>query len=279
VDQRGTGQSQPSVRASADNMQYYANVSIDMIADDYELVRTQLHIEQWLIWGGSYGSTVALTYAVRHAPRCLALILRGIYLESKREVEDIYARQSYLQNPKRLHEFDVLYQYAQETLERAHEPALEPNDAQGILKRYEQLIRQGDRNAIWHWWTFENNLMEWDPVNLRDPYKINEDDYPQAQSVAFFETRLWLHGTYEAPNHVLDHLDAVAELPFWICQGLHDEVCPYENAQRLVDALEDVAASQVTSRFVQAGHEDTDPVMAECLHQSLRDFAQYYWRE
>lgn len=276
VDQRGTGRSEPSVRRSAGNMRYYANVSIDQLADDYELVREHLGVDRWLVWGGSYGSTVALTYAARHPARCRALVVRGIYLESRREVAEVYSRRSYLDNAPRRHEFDVLYDYAAQDLQRRGEPPLDPDDAERLLRTYERLIQQGDRHAVWHWWVFENNLMEWDPANLRDPFRIRREDYPQAQSVAFFETRLWVHGTYEAPSHILDHLSEVARLPIWLCQGLKDEVCPYENARRLVDALEDHGATQVTARFIDAGHEDTDPTMERCLHQSIREFIQVY---
>ncbi|GKY97269.1 hypothetical protein MPSEU_000685300 [Mayamaea pseudoterrestris] len=276
VDQRGTGQSQPSVRDDAKSMQYYTNVTIDMIASDYELIRNHLGIQQWMVWGGSYGSTVALTYAAQYPERCAALILRGIYLESKGEVEEVYSRVAHLNNSKRLREFDVLYDYAANELVREGAPPLDANDAEGVMKTYERLIQRGDRHAIWHWWTFENNLMEWDPNYLRDPHVIDEEDFSEAQSVAFFETRLWVHGSYEAPNHILKHLAQVAQLPIWICQGLKDEVCPYGNAQRLVDTLEHAGATELTYRFVPAGHEDTDIVMAECLHESIREYTHFY---
>jgi proline iminopeptidase len=265
-DQRGTGKSQPSVRDDWKNMQYYKNISIDMIADDYELIRKELNIHKWLVWGGSFGSTVTLTYARRHSEHCAGLILRGIYLESTREVGEVYSRRSYLDNPKRLHEFDILYDYAAGQLKKTHKPKLNPDDAEGIMRVYENLIQRGDRYAVWHWWTFENNLMEWDPAHLQNPYEIDDVDYPQAQSVAFFETRLWIHGTYEAPTFILDHLKDVARLPIWICQGLKDEVCPYENAERLVDALREAGANQLTERFIDTGHEQSEPVMAKCLH-------------
>ena len=112
MDQRGTGRSLPSVRQSWHNMKYYTNISIDMMAMDYELVREELNIDQWgLIWGGSFGSTVGLNYALRYPHRCQALIIRGIYLDTIPEVEQVYSRKTYMDNPKRVAEFDLLFEH------------------------------------------------------------------------------------------------------------------------------------------------------------------------
>lgn len=76
VDQRGTGRSQPSVRDDLHNARLYSNISIAVINRDYEHVREYLGIEQWVVWGGSYGSTIGLDYAMRYPERTLSLILR-----------------------------------------------------------------------------------------------------------------------------------------------------------------------------------------------------------
>jgi len=145
VDQRGTGNSQPSVRDNWRNMKYYMNISIDEIVADFEIVRTSLDIEQWMVWGGSFGSTLAINYATRYPERCLALILRGIYLDTVEEVEAVYSRSTYVKNPNRLAEFDEFFDYAQL---HSDEP-LNANNAQQILRAYERLIQSGDRYAIW----------------------------------------------------------------------------------------------------------------------------------
>lgn len=147
VDQRGTGNSQPSVRESWRNMRYYQNISIDVIVADFEIVRENLDIEQWIVWGGSFGSTLSVNYASRYPERCLALILRGIYLDTPAEVHAVYAREPYVKNPKRLAEFEILFDYAQD-----HElEELDPNDAERLLRVYANLIESGDKHAIWHW--------------------------------------------------------------------------------------------------------------------------------
>ena len=275
VDQRGTGKSQPSVRDNWHNMKYYEAISIDQIGADFELLRKALRIQKWLVWGGSFGSTLTINYGTRYPDQCLALILRGIYLDTAAEVDAVYSRRTYEHNPKRLAEFDILYKYAADYVKSSKkDPELDPNDAERLMRVYERMIQAGDRRAIWHWHVFENNLMEEDPKNLLDPNHIDPPNYPEAQSIAFFETRLWLHGSYEEPtSNLLDRVDQLTAMPIWICQGRRDEVCPPKYAGKLRDALDDVGA-QYTARFLDAGHEDTDPVMAQCLKDSLGEYIQ-----
>jgi len=155
---------------------------------------------------------------------------------------------------------------------------LDPNDAMEILRVYERMISNGDRTAIWHWHVFENNLMEFDPHNLLDPNVIVEEKFPMAQSVAFFETRLWTHSALEVPSRLLERVDRLESIPVWICQGKQDEVCPAGNAGQLVNALEKVDLP-LTVHFLNAGHEDTDPVIEKCLRRSMVEFEEYYFEQ
>ena len=290
IDQRGTGKSQPSVRDDWKNMKHYQDISIDKMCDDFEQVRDYLGIDEWLVWGGSFGSTLAINYGERYPESCMALILRGIYLDTAEELYAVYSRQSYLDHPKRLREFDILYDYAAQYVQRStttgnHEDdhhsqqqqqIFDPNDAERLLRVYAEMIADGDRYAIWHWFVFENNLMEIDPQYILDPDKIDNQFYRESLSVAFFETHLWLHGSFDEPTSDLMNPDKIDKLtmPMWICQGQHDEVCPPKYARRFADAVEAKGKSpRVVSRFLNATHEDTDPAIEECLQWSLKEFA------
>ena len=120
---------------------------------------------------------------------------------------------------------------------------------------------------------FENNLMETDPENLLDPAEIDHRVFAEAQSIAFFETRLWLHGSWESPSNLLSRIHELIGFPIWICQGRFDEVCPPRYAQKFADALEEAGAAY-TMRSIPSGHEQTDPVMAKCLDKSLEEFLE-----
>jgi len=290
IDQRGTGNSRPSVRHHWTNMKYYEDITIDKMVDDFEQVRKHLGIDRWLVWGGSFGSTLSINYGQRYPRSCLALILRGIYLDSKEEVYAVYSRKTYLKIPKRLREFDILYEYAakyvnetnayaaQDGEEEGHASSspLDPNDAERLMRVYAEMITSGDKRAIWHWFVFENNLMELDPEYILDPDRIDDRFLPEATSIAFFETRLWIHGSFEEPTSNLLDPSKIGrlEMPMWVCQGQGDEVCPPKYARRFVGAVQAGAKSpRVVSRFLlNATHEDTDPALEECLRRSLKEF-------
>ncbi|CAB9515065.1 Proline iminopeptidase [Seminavis robusta] len=282
VDQRGTGNSQPSIRDGWQNMKYYEDISITKMVADFEVVRKFLGIDQWLVWGGSFGSTLAIYYGELYPNSCLGLVLRGIYLDTAEEVGVVYAKETYVDNPKRLHEFNILYQYAadyaNDNQHGSDKEPLDPNDAERILRLYAEMITSGDKMAAWHWFVFENNLMELDPKRILDPYHIHEKYYRESLSVAFFETRLWLHGSYEFPTSDLLDETKIQQLtmPMWICQGQRDEVCPPQYARKFLDAVvKEDRSPQVVARFLNATHEDTDPAIATCLKLSLEEFVQH----
>jgi proline iminopeptidase len=291
VDQRGTGNSQPSVRDDYRNMKHYMDISIDLIAKDFELIRSHLGIEEWVVWGGSYGSTIALNYCMLYPKSCTALLLRGIYLDTKEELSEVYSRHAFEDDKRKLNLFDNLYELAQMEVKRVggdNATELDPNDYERLLQVYESMIARGDRAAIWRWTAFENNLMEDRPKMQLDPNNIIEEKFAEAQSVAFFETRLWLHETFEDPSNLLaaERLARLRNIPIWICQGVYDNVCPVQNAWSLVRALQ--RANHRHSRsddpgllqayFLDANHEDTDPVMESCLKKIMYEFLSRYTR-
>ena len=143
---------------------------------------------------------------------------------------------------------------------------------------YEALITQGDRDAAWMFYAFENNLIEEDPAKLLDPAVINEDEYAEAQSVAFFEARLFLRGTYEQPVALtgerlrrLHAGPAGAAVRTWVAQGTGDEVCPEIYAKQLVT---DLAAAKVphTAYFFDAGHSAKSDGMSKMLRQCVDEW-------
>lgn len=199
---------------------------------------------------------------------------RGIYLDTVPEMDEVYTQNAFKDSPKQLADFMQLYAYA--ARHAGYEGRqLDPNDAYSLTKEYETMITNGDRLAVWQWYVFENNLMEEDPNNLLDPNVIEESRFREAQSTGFFETRLWIHETWEVPSNFLNRVDRLSNVPIWICQGLRDKVCPPQNARNFVDALKETSqkrSAQVIDRFIESGHEDTDPVMEQCLIESTNEF-------
>ena len=89
-DQRGCGKSSPHAELKE-------NTTWDLV-DDIEKIRTHLNIEKWVIFGGSWGSTLALSYAIKYSNRCKGLILRGIFMLRKKEIQWFYQHQLYSRN-------------------------------------------------------------------------------------------------------------------------------------------------------------------------------------
>jgi len=290
ADQRGTGRSTPSVRESAAHMRIYGEIDISLMSADFEAVREALGLERWLVFGGSWGSTLALQYALDFPQRCLALILRGVFLSLPAEIDAVYSRAPYAAAAeaegeeagarRRLREFDA---FAAAVGESGH-------DARSLLGEYDRRIRAGDAAATWHWHAFECNLMAECESERRDVDTAVADEYAEARSVAFFEARLFLRGAYEAPCRLLERLSgeaaaAMARMDTWVVQGTGDAVCPEEFARELVaqmrairDALEPSedgvkGAGLLSTHFVDAGHKagaaGIKEKLIECVHDYL----------
>lgn len=278
IDQRGCGLSTPSVQEDYRNMQEYLHISIDQMSEDFELVRKHLQIEKWLVFGGSWGSTLGLDYAERFSQQCLGLIIRGIFLNTRPEFDAVYARSSFNGNPRRLKEFDIFYELAEKEVIRLGEASLDPNDTERFIRIYESMILRGDRDAIWRFFVFENNLMEEKPENLFDPFTIDEKAYPEATSVSFFEARLFLKGTFEDPIDLLGpSIESLKEVPTWVVQGMGDEVCPEIYAKQLVSRLKEVDCPH-QAYFVQGGHLASSSGVSVALRKSLEEFYCTYSR-
>lgn len=282
-DQRGTGRSQPSVWDDWRNMKYYENITIEMMSNDFEALRKHLMIDKWLVFGGSWGSTLSLDYAERFPERSLGLSVRGVFLNTAPEFDDVYSAKRFIenQNEKQQREFDIFFNLANKDAIDAGDDPLDKFDSERIVEVYSRMIRRGDIMAMWVWYVYENNLMEEDPHKLLDFDKIDDDAFPEASGVAFFETQLFLHGLFVEPVQLLERVKDLKNGPggspvhTWVCQGHRDQVCPEIYAKKLVDALEDAGIPTI-SNFIDAPHQCTDPVMQACLKGTVDDFYLKY---
>lgn len=211
VDQRGCGRSLPSTRApgkpsssigskfrqALDNMQLYREVSIQQLAEDFEKVRKHFFGNasdvKWLVFGGSWGSTLGLYYATAYPERCLGVIIRGVFLNTAQELDAVFTKRAlekldpYPGNEEKsaeeretrrqymLKEFEYLVEKAVRGGHRsprvdgaaADAPPDEEDDGylqnnpRALLQRYEQMVLEDqDVEAIWTWFAYEFNLME-----------------------------------------------------------------------------------------------------------------------
>jgi proline iminopeptidase len=247
-DQRGCGKSTPY--ASLDD-----NTTWDLVAD-IEKLRTQLGIERWQVFGGSWGSTLALAYAERHPERVTELILRGIFLLRRKEIEWFYQRGA-----------SILYPDAWEPY-LAHIPETERGD---LLTAYHRRLTSEDAHVrlsaakIWSGWEGATSKLLPD-VAFTSHYE--EDDF--ALAFARIEAHYFINrGFLESDDQLLRDAVRIRALPGVIVQGRYDVVCPIESAWALHRAWPE-ADLVITP---DSGHSAFDPPNTRALVAAADKFA------
>ncbi|MCL7462771.1 prolyl aminopeptidase [Pseudomonas sp. NW5] len=210
-DQRGCGRSTP--HASLEN-----NTTAHLIAD-IEQIRAQLDIERWVLFGGSWGSTLSLAYAQAHPERVLALILRGIFLCRPQEIHWFYQSGASRLFPD----------YWEDYL-----APIPPEEQDDLLGAYYRRLTGSDQiaqmQAAKAWSVWEGRT-----ATLRPNHEVVERfaDPHRALSIARIECHYFTHQAFLAPDQLLQHMPRIAHLPGVIVHGRYDVVCPLDNAWAL----------------------------------------------
>lgn len=242
-DQRGCGKSRPN--ASLED-----NTTWSLI-EDIERLRKHLGVETWTVFGGSWGSTLALAYAITHPERVTGLVLRGIFLLTQRELKWFYQDGASYLFPDAWERF------------KAPIPAGERGD---MIAAYHRRLTHSDRKvqaeaaAAWSQW-------EGDTISIRGPEarppKFNEVDFAIAFArieCHFFANR----GFFTEDGWLLRNVDKIRKIPGWIVQGRFDVVTPLESAWALHKAWPEAKFDIVWD----AGHASTEPGIIDGLIQA-----------
>jgi proline iminopeptidase len=244
-DQRGAGRSTP-LGEIVDN-------TTGHLVADIEALRRHLGIERWLVFGGSWGSTLALAYAQAHPERCLALVLRGIFLGHRSEIDwFLYGIRTVFPEHWR-----VFAEYL---------PKDERND---ILRHYHR--RLIDRDPAIHmpaaraWGRYEGSCS----TLLPDPELVRSflDDV-RALGIARIEAHYFINDLFMVPDRLLNGIGRIRHLPARIIQGRYDMVCPIAAADRLRHAWPE-AAFQIVE---DAGHSALEPGTRRALADATNAF-------
>ena len=239
-DQRGCGKSRPN--ASLED-----NTTWSLIRD-IERLREHLGVEKWCVFGGSWGSTLALAYAIQHPERVESLVLRGVFLLTERELSWFYQDGACMMFP------DAWQRFC------APIPPAERGDMIGAYhKRLTHPERrvQAEAAAAWSQW-------EGDTISIRGPEarpsKFNEIDF--AIAFARIECHFFAnHGFFPEEGWILKNAAKLKDIPGWIVQGRFDVVTPMEAAWKL-------KAAWPRARFEvvwDAGHASTEPGIVDAL--------------
>ena len=220
TDQRGCGRSRPPAWAPEADLS--ANTTWHLVAD-LELLRAHLGISSWLVFGGSWGSALALAYAERHPEHVLALVLRGIFTLRARELDWYYEGAG----------ADMIYPDQWEAFVAAAGPDVAPG---GYIRRYHELL--GDPDPAVHgpaaraWTTWEAATSSL----LRDQDHIDKVQDPAfATAFARIENHFFIHRGWMEDGQLIAGADVLAahQIPGTIVQGRYDIPCPMGTAWAL----------------------------------------------
>jgi proline iminopeptidase len=207
-DQRGCGKSTPHA-SLVDNTTWH-------LVADVEALRTMLEIERWQVFGGSWGSTLALAYAQTHPERVTELVLRGIFLIRKWEIDWFYQGGC-----------DALFPDAWD----AYLEPIPPAERSDLLSAYHRRLTSDDpqvrRAAALAWSVWEG----------RTSYLLPNDELigksgGEEFAVAFarIECHYFVHGAFLQGRDLLSRVGAIQQIPAVIVQGRYDVVCPMRSA-------------------------------------------------
>jgi proline iminopeptidase len=246
-DQRGSGKSTP--------LGEYRDNTTPLLIDDIERLRVMLGIERWLVFGGSWGSTLALAYGQAHPQRCLGFILRGIFLCSRSEIDwFLYGMAQFF--PEVHAEFVAV---------------VPPDERHDLLQAYKRRLFSDDpaiyAPAARAWSRYEGRCLYLRP----DPAAI-EDFSSDAVSlgVGRLEAHYFLNDGFMAPDQLLQNVARIAHLPAIIVQGRYDVVCPPVSAWRLQQAWPQARMEMIDD----AGHAAFEPGTAHALVAATERFRQ-----
>jgi proline iminopeptidase len=209
LDQRGCGQSTPFAELRE-------NTTWDLVAD-IETVRKHLQIEKWAVFGGSWGSTLALVYGITHPTSCTAFFLRGIFLLRKKEIDWFYQEGCSKIYPDAWEEYlKPIPTHERGNLVQAYHQRLISTDAQ---------VRRAAAKA---WATWEGSTSKLIPDSQMIEH-YSDDVF--AEAFARIECHYFMNnGFLSEDNFLLKNVDKIRHLPAIIVHGRYDVVCPVENA-------------------------------------------------
>ncbi len=208
-DQRGCGKSTPHAELNE-------NTTWDLV-DDIEKIREYLGIQNWVVFGGSWGSTLSMSYAIKHPSRCKGLILRGIFMLRKKEINWFYQEgASYI--------YPDAWEYYLAPI-----PEAERGDL--VAAYYKRLTSADDEVRIeaakaWSIWEASTSKLF-----QSGDYLHHFEDSSIAEAFARIECHYFTNGGFfDTDEWILENINQIRHIPTVIVQGRYDVVCPMISA-------------------------------------------------
>lgn len=246
-DQRGCGNSKP-----------FGTLENNLVPDgvsDIEMIRDHYGIDHWIVFGGSYGSTLALSYAIAYPDRAQGLVLRGIWLARKQD-----RAWTFEEGGASLFHPDTFEPYSQFVPEKER-----GNLVQAYYKIFLSDDEEKKRQACKVWASWEDSL-----VTLR-PFPIPGEITSYDLSCALLECHFMANNMgWVSDNYILENIDRIRDIPTWIVQGRCDQDCPPYEAWELKKHLRNVRKFVLNEA---TGHLSHEPENERALKQIMNEIA------
>ena len=245
LDQRGAGRSTPLAELEGN--------STDKLVEDLEAVRHFLGIDRWLLFGGSWGSTLSLVYAETHPDRVLGLVLRGIFLCRPQDIHWFYQDGA----------SRVFPDYWQDYL--AQIPEVERDDM--VSAYYRRLTSANELEQIQAakaWSIWEGRCATLHP----NPKVVEHFGHPHvAIALARIECHYFMNHAFLELDQIVRDASRLKDIPGVIVHGRYDMVCPLDNALALSKAWPEAELQIIRD----AGHSASEPAIVDALMRGVEN--------
>ena len=252
-DQRGAGRSRPHAELTDNTTEH--------LIEDIEKIRLRLGVDKWVLFGGSWGSTLSLLYGQAHPERVMGMILRGIFLCRPQDLQWFYQEGASRIFPDYWEEFIS--------------PIPHEQRADYISAYYQLLTSDNDLarlNAAKHWSLWEGRCATLRPnTNVIDAFGQTH----MALSLARIEAHYFIHNAFIESNQILENMQKLQDIPATIIHGRYDVICPLDNAV----SLQQCWPSAELHIIRDAGHASREPSIMDALVKATDDFARKIERE
>lgn len=249
-DQRGSGRSLPHAELEKNTTQ--------KLLADMEQLREHLSVEQWVLFGGSWGSTLSLLYAQANPKRVMGLILRGIFLCRDRDLQWFYQSGAHHVFPDYWKDYVSII------------PSSEREDM--INAYYRRLVGEDElakMNAAKHWSLWEGRCSTLRPNPSKEEFY---SDPRVAIAMARIEAHYFVNEAFIEPNQIIENASVLEGIPTTIVHGRYDMVCPLDNAVTLHEVMPDAELHIIRD----AGHASSEPSMTDALIRATEDMAERF---
>lgn len=243
-DQRGASRSKPFGGVESN--------TTDALIEDIDALAKTLQFKKFLIFGGSWGSTLALVYAIRNPNKVLGLILRGIFLANKESLD--YYINGGVQNF-----FPEVWEHFKDLVPK--------NTGDSLAQYYYDKMCSNDQSVsekfAYEWARYEMSIYKMGVKDTEIEEILNTIPY---KSLAKLEAHYMVNNCFISEDYILDNSDKIKDIPTVIVQGRYDAICPPKFAYQLHQKLKNSKL-----HIVNAGHAASEPEIEKKLIEELDD--------